>query len=183
MVNDHSDSERGNPLPPHRLLFPINSKGSFICTIPRIRLTAHQWDAMLYPQACLIVNCCARLTLPVKTKPQKTKRCYLFHNSLFQQAVLLGRHDEVVRLVLVVHDVLQPDARLVLQVEEELLVEYEGHSTDLLNVGLGGRVAVDEVGSNPNGNLSPELLSRKAFYKRKNILCNINNLNSAGRNP
>ena len=35
MVNDHSDSERGNPLPPHRLLFPINSKGYFICTIPQ----------------------------------------------------------------------------------------------------------------------------------------------------
>ena len=26
MVKDHSDSERGNLLPPHRLLFPINSK-------------------------------------------------------------------------------------------------------------------------------------------------------------
>ena len=23
MVEDHSDSEKGNPLPPHRLLFPI----------------------------------------------------------------------------------------------------------------------------------------------------------------
>ena len=34
MVEDHSDSEIGNPLPPHGLLFPINSKGSFICTIP-----------------------------------------------------------------------------------------------------------------------------------------------------
>ena len=34
MVKDHSDSEKGNPLLPHRLLFPINSKGSFICTIP-----------------------------------------------------------------------------------------------------------------------------------------------------
>ena len=34
MVKDHSDSERGNPLSPHRLLFPISSKGSFICTIP-----------------------------------------------------------------------------------------------------------------------------------------------------
>ena len=34
MVTDHSDSQRGNPLPPHRLLFPINSKCSFICTIP-----------------------------------------------------------------------------------------------------------------------------------------------------
>ena len=30
MVKDHSDSERGNPLPPHGLLFPISSKGSFI---------------------------------------------------------------------------------------------------------------------------------------------------------
>ena len=35
MVKDHSDRERGNPLPPHRRLFPINSKGSFICTIPK----------------------------------------------------------------------------------------------------------------------------------------------------
>ena len=35
MVKDHSDSERGNPLLPHRLLFPINSMGSFICTIPQ----------------------------------------------------------------------------------------------------------------------------------------------------
>ena len=30
MVKDHSDSERGNPLLPHGLLFPISSKGSFI---------------------------------------------------------------------------------------------------------------------------------------------------------
>ena len=35
MVKDHSESERGNPLPPHGLLFPISSKGSFICTIPQ----------------------------------------------------------------------------------------------------------------------------------------------------
>ena len=33
MVKDHSDSERGNPLPPHGLLFPISSKGSFACII------------------------------------------------------------------------------------------------------------------------------------------------------
>ena len=35
MVKDHSDSEKGNPLPPHRLLLSIKSKGSFICTIPQ----------------------------------------------------------------------------------------------------------------------------------------------------
>ena len=56
MVKDHSDSEmcpragvsepymdidtliwfpRSKIVPPHRLLFPINSKGSFICTIPQ----------------------------------------------------------------------------------------------------------------------------------------------------
>ena len=31
MVKDHSESERGNPLPSHGLLFPISSKGCFIC--------------------------------------------------------------------------------------------------------------------------------------------------------
>ena len=35
MVKDHSDSEKGNPLPPHGQLFLISSKGSFICTIPQ----------------------------------------------------------------------------------------------------------------------------------------------------
>ena len=35
MVKYHTDSERGNPLPPHGLLFQINSKDSFICTIPK----------------------------------------------------------------------------------------------------------------------------------------------------
>ena len=39
MVKDHSDSEKGNPLPPHRLLFPINSKDYFIFTIKTDRKT------------------------------------------------------------------------------------------------------------------------------------------------
>ena len=33
MVKDRSDSKRGNPQPPHGLLFLNSSKGSFICTI------------------------------------------------------------------------------------------------------------------------------------------------------
>ena len=35
MVKDHSDGETGYLLPPHGLLFAINSKGSFVCTIPQ----------------------------------------------------------------------------------------------------------------------------------------------------
>ena len=35
MVKDHSDSEKANPRPTHGLLFPINSKGSFISTSPQ----------------------------------------------------------------------------------------------------------------------------------------------------
>ena len=35
MVKEHSDTKRGNPLPPlHGLLCPISSKCAFICTIP-----------------------------------------------------------------------------------------------------------------------------------------------------
>ena len=41
MVKDHSDTERGNPLPPHGLLFPNSSKGSFICIIPQTGNTYH----------------------------------------------------------------------------------------------------------------------------------------------
>ena len=35
IVEDHWDSERGNPLPPHGPLFPISNKCSFICIIPQ----------------------------------------------------------------------------------------------------------------------------------------------------
>ena len=38
MVKDHSDSERGYPLPPHGLLFPISSKGSFYMHHPTDRI-------------------------------------------------------------------------------------------------------------------------------------------------
>ena len=38
VVKDHSDSEKGNLLLPHGLLFLINSKGSFICIIPQTGL-------------------------------------------------------------------------------------------------------------------------------------------------
>ena len=41
MVIDHSDSERGNPLPPHRLFFPISSKGSLYAPSHRRDSTYH----------------------------------------------------------------------------------------------------------------------------------------------
>ena len=41
MVKDHSDSERGNPLPPHGLLFPISSKGSLYASSHRQDNTYH----------------------------------------------------------------------------------------------------------------------------------------------
>ena len=39
MVKDNSDSESGNPLPPHGLLFPISSKRFFYMHHPTDRIT------------------------------------------------------------------------------------------------------------------------------------------------
>ena len=41
MVKKHSDSERGNPLQPHGLLFLISSKGSFMREREMFYLTTH----------------------------------------------------------------------------------------------------------------------------------------------
>ena len=41
MVKDHSDSEKGNPLLPHRLLFSINSKGLLYAPSHRQDSTYH----------------------------------------------------------------------------------------------------------------------------------------------
>ena len=43
MVKNHSDSERGNLLPPHGLLFPISSKGSFIYTMAFVTPVVEHW--------------------------------------------------------------------------------------------------------------------------------------------
>ena len=39
MVKDHSDSERGNPLPPHGLLFPLKQQWFFYMHHPTDRIT------------------------------------------------------------------------------------------------------------------------------------------------
>ena len=44
MVTDHSDSERGNPLPPHGLLFPISSNNMKLMEIVLIiGHNLHRW--------------------------------------------------------------------------------------------------------------------------------------------
>ena len=65
MVKDHSDSEIGNPLPPHRLLLPINSKGSFICTIPQTGLCYTSRGAVAgtrnrHVRGLAVMKCCFR---------------------------------------------------------------------------------------------------------------------------
>ena len=52
MVKDHSDSEKGNPLPPYRLLLSINSKGSFICTIPPYSNSAFKLVKVMNGRVC-----------------------------------------------------------------------------------------------------------------------------------
>ena len=48
----------------------------------------------------------------------------LFQNFSVEQRMRLGRHDEVVSLVLVVHDVLERDAELVVQIVEKILYKF-----------------------------------------------------------
>ena len=47
MVKNDSDSERGNPLPPHGLLFPISSKGFFYIHHPTDSI-AHTTHGLCY---------------------------------------------------------------------------------------------------------------------------------------
>lgn len=47
------------------------------------------------------------------------------------------------------------------QILKELLIEDESHPTDLLYLGLGSRVSVNEVGCNGDGQLTPELFPSK----------------------
>ena len=87
MVKDHSDSEKGNPLPPHRLLFPINSKGSFICTIPdRIAHTM----AFVTP---VVEHWLALLTETV------TYRVIICYNKYLTETMKITRHEILHRYI------------------------------------------------------------------------------------
>ena len=63
------------------------------------------------------------------------------------------------RIIFVVDDVLQINSGIPLQVLEELLVEDEGHPTDLLHHCLGLAVSVDEVGCDGNGKFATEFFA------------------------
>ena len=56
MVKDHSDSERGIPLSPQGLLFSMNSKGSFICTIPQTGKIVTKTPATITIWAIVLIN-------------------------------------------------------------------------------------------------------------------------------
>ena len=66
MVKDHSDSEKENPLPPHRLLLSINSKGSFIYTIPPTKPIQHnKWDGPSYHWNTAMTHQCRHRPSPL----------------------------------------------------------------------------------------------------------------------
>jgi len=61
----------------------------------------------------------------------KQKQTYLNDDAFIEEWMLFGRHDEVVRLVLVVHDIFQVNTRGTVQLFEEFLIEDECHTTNL----------------------------------------------------
>ena len=95
---------------------------------------------------------------------------YLDDDALIEQTVFFGRHDEVVRFVFVVDDVLEGDAELLIQVVEEVLLVHESNSGDLLNHGLGCRPSVPEVGGDGDGQLAAELLALETLKQKKRRL-------------
>ena len=62
-------------------------------------------------------------------------------------------------LYLVVHNVLQGDAQLVVQRVEKVLLVHEGHPADLLHDGLCRGPFVDKVGRDGDGKLPAKLFS------------------------
>ena len=76
MVKDHSDSEKGNPLPPHRLLLSINSKFFFYMHHPTDRI-AHT-TAFVTP----VVEHWLEREIAQKWAAQYPIFCYLFQNLL-----------------------------------------------------------------------------------------------------
>merc|ERR1712223_1439922 len=79
-----------------------------------------------------------------------------------QQTMLLRRHHKVVSVVLVVDDVLQGNAELVVEVVEEVLLVDKGDPTDLVHNCLSSCPFVGEVRGDGDRKLATELLPPEA---------------------
>ena len=100
----------------------------------------------------------SRCFIKDRSAEQEEEWTYLDNDALVKERVLLGRHDKVVRLVLVVDDILQVDARGAVQLFEELLVEDERHAADLLHPSLRLALAVHQIRRDGDGQPPPEFL-------------------------
>ena len=54
MAEYYTDSEKGNPLPPHRLLFPYSNNGYFICIITQ---TGYIYHGLCYTSRGALASC------------------------------------------------------------------------------------------------------------------------------
>ena len=86
----------------------------------------------------------------------------MFDDAFFKERLPLGSHDKIMRVVLVVDNILQVNVGLVFQIEEKLLIEYEGDAAALLDLGLLRRPVVDKVGRDADGEAAAKLLPIEA---------------------
>ena len=80
MVKDHSDSERGNPLPPHRLLFPISSTDRIAHTTVFVIPVVEHWLEREIPQWVLPMK--DRSNDPSHHERTLLPRSYISHRAL-----------------------------------------------------------------------------------------------------
>lgn len=95
---------------------------------------------------------------------------HLLQDFPVQQRVLLGRHDKVVRLVLVVDNVLEGDSQVFVERVEKVLLVDEGDAADLLHDRLGRRVRIDKVGRDGDRQLAAKLSPLETCF---DISCHI----------
>ncbi len=96
------------------------------------------------------------MTEPRTNVDHRVHNPHLLENPSFEQTLLARRHDEVVRVVLEIDEVLQVDARLVAQFQEKFRIEDVEEAGDLSNTRFLSRAVVLEVCSDGNGQLSSE---------------------------
>ena len=80
----------------------------------------------------------------------------------------------ILYIYLVIHNILQGDAKLIVQIVEEVLLVHEGHSADLVHGGLGRGPHVLEVGRDRDGELPAELLAPEPRHRHVLALGQLN---------
>lgn len=88
---------------------------------------------------------------------------YLFNDTLIDQTLLLGCHNKIMGIILIVNDILQIDSRFGVQIFKEFLIEDKRHAADFFYASFRFRSFVNKIRGDSDGEFASKFFTFKTL--------------------